>query len=171
MPGLAPKAGESVPAPNPEDKYKDRLLKYIPAEVVTFYLSLTAIVGAATDVPGWLSWTIFVVGIFATPFYLRFYARVSDHTQLSISTLAFIVWVFALGGPFKEISWYKPVYGGVLLPIFTFFVAGVRTPPNKRCRNLAMVPRKGSLKPCEVSEKGCNSRVPRPFLSLASPAW
>jgi hypothetical protein len=129
MPSLAVRVDE--PCPLPEDKYKDRLLKYIPVEVVTFYLSLAAIIAAATDVPDWLSWTIFIIGIVATPFYLRFYLQVSDRIQLAVSTLAFIVWVFALGGPFREVAWYKPVYGGVLLPIFTFFAAGIRTAPQQ----------------------------------------
>jgi hypothetical protein len=121
-------ARETVePTPQPEDKYKDRLLKYIPGEVVTFYLGLTAIAGTATDVPGWLGWVIFIIGIIATPCYLRFYLKVADRIQLTVSTLAFIVWVFALGGPFRDLGWYKPVYGGLLLPIFTFFAAMKKT--------------------------------------------
>jgi hypothetical protein len=127
MSAPVPKAGD--PAPPPEDKYKDRLLKYIPGEVVTFYLGLTAIVASATNAPWWLSWVIFCVGIVATPLYLHRYLDVSDRRQLTVSTLAFIVWVFALGGPFKDMSWYKPVYGGVLLPVFTFFIALVKTRP------------------------------------------
>jgi hypothetical protein len=128
MPAPAPKPGE--PAPPPEDKYKDRLLKYIPGEVVTFYLGLTAIVASATNAPWWLIWVIFGVGIVATPFYLHSYLDVSDRRQLTVSTLAFIVWVFALpDGPFKNMSWYNPVYGAVLLPVFTFFIARVKTRP------------------------------------------
>jgi hypothetical protein len=48
--------------------------------------------------------------------------KVGDLLQLGISTIAFVVWVFALGGPFATVSWYQPIYGALLLPIFTFFV-------------------------------------------------
>jgi hypothetical protein len=126
---LAPKPGET--APPPEDKYKDRLLKYIPGEVVTLYLTLTALQGTAPGLPWWLGWAIFLVCAAGTWFYLRVVLRVEDPTQLFISTLSFGVWVFALGGPFKDLGWYKPIYGGLLLPAFTFFVAMIPTAPQK----------------------------------------
>jgi len=34
-----------------------------------------------------------------------------------------VVWVFALGGPFALCGWYNPVYGSILLPVFTLLVA------------------------------------------------
>lgn len=105
------------------DTYRDRLFKYIPAEVVTLYLGLTATIAAASNVPPSLAWVIFVAGVIATPYYLRFAQGVRAPGQLIVSTLAFIVWVFALGGPFATIPGYQQVYGAVLLPIFTFFVA------------------------------------------------
>ena len=126
LPELAAKAEQQLP---PEDKYKDRLLKYVPAEVVTLYVTLTALAGTSPSLPAWIGWAIFAVGLVATPFYLRVMLDVSDGIQIAISTIAFIVWVFALGGPFTELSWYRPIYGGLLLPIFTFFVAGIKTAP------------------------------------------
>jgi hypothetical protein len=123
------KAGK--PAPPAEDKYKDRLLKYIPGEVVTLYLTLTALQDTVTGLPWWLGWAIFLVCAVGTWFYLHVVLNVNDRTQLIISTISFGVWVFALGGPFKDLSWYKPVYGGLLLPAFTFFVAGIPTTPQK----------------------------------------
>ena len=126
-PGFAPQDNESS-AP-PEDKYKDRLLKYIPAEVVTLYLTLTALLSGAAGLPLWPAWVIFTIGIIATWCYLRYQFAVTDRSQLVISSIAFVVWVFALGGPFKDLSWYKPIYGGLLLPIYTFFIAMKKTAP------------------------------------------
>lgn len=122
-------AGRGGEAPPPPDKYKDRLLKYIPAEVVTLYLTLTALAATATDLPWWIGWAILAVGIAGTWFYLRVNLGVTDRIQLSVSTVSFCVWAFALGGPFAALSWYKPIYGGLLLPIFTFAVAGIKTAP------------------------------------------
>lgn len=107
------------------DTYRDRLFKYIPAEVVTLHLGLTKIVAAATNAPHFLYWVIFFAGLIGTPYYLRQIHNVTARTQLIVSTAAFAVWVFALGEPFSEIDGYKPVYAAVLLPLFTFFVAGI----------------------------------------------
>jgi hypothetical protein len=41
--------------------------------------------------------------------------------QLALSTAAFGVWVFALGGAFASLPWYEPFIGSLALVIFTFF--------------------------------------------------
>jgi hypothetical protein len=43
--------------------------------------------------------------------------------QHVISLFSFVVWAFALGGPFALCGWYNPVYGSILLPVFTLLVA------------------------------------------------
>lgn len=73
-----------------------------------------------------LRWAIFGACLLGTPFYLRLAHRVTAGLQLVLSTLAFAVWAFALGGPFVDILGYRPVYGAVLLPFFTFVVAALK---------------------------------------------
>jgi len=106
------------------DDYLTKIIKYIPADVVALYVTLHGIISAAkAEVPFILmSWLIFIVGVLGTVLYLWRVGKVDDKSQLLISTGAFIVWVFALGGPFSNLSWYHPVYGTLLLPIYTFFV-------------------------------------------------
>ena len=128
MSTLKLKAGEALP---PEDKYKDRLLKYIPGEVVTLYVTLTGLAATATGLPWWIGWVIFLIGAIATWVYLRMTLHVTDVIQLVVSTLSFCVWAFALGGPFTEFAWYRPIYGALLLPTFTFFAALIKTAPQK----------------------------------------
>src|SRR5689334_15941200 len=94
-PSLAPASGQPTPAP--EDKYKDRLLKYIPGEVVALYLTLTSIAATQKDLPHGVGWALVVVGIVATWYYLRFLMAVKDGIQLTVSCIAFVVWAFALG--------------------------------------------------------------------------
>jgi hypothetical protein len=127
---VASPPGGGIPAEGEKpDTYRDRLFKYIPGEVVTLYLCLNAIVASANDVPHFMNWVIFSVGVIGTPFYLRRLQKVTALGQLLISTLAFVVWVLALGGPFMQIPGYKQIYGAVLLPIFTFLAAGYSPPP------------------------------------------
>ncbi len=106
------------------DDYLTKLIKYIPSEVVALYIALYGIASAAKEEISFvfISWLIFVIGIIGTVLYLWRVAKVSDCLQLIISTIAFVVWVFALGGPFSSLPWYHPVYGALLLPVYTFFI-------------------------------------------------
>ena len=113
--------GAETPAPAADD-YKDRLLKYIPAEVIALYITLTTMVESIPDTPGWLPWAIFAFGLGATWLYLWRVGKVHKTLQLAISVGAFFVWAFAMGGPFELTSWYQPYYGALLLPIYTFLV-------------------------------------------------
>ena len=110
----------SVQAP---DNYSDRLIKYIPAEVVTLYLTLQSMLQSIPDSPPLhLWWGVFWFGILATFLHLSRIAKVTKMRQILISLGAFIVWAFALGGPFETLSWYDPLYGGMLLCCYTFLV-------------------------------------------------
>lgn len=104
-----------------QDDYLTRLIKYIPSETVTLYVTLYGMAsGAIAEIPfEQITWLIFVVGVVLTPLYLWRIANVNDWLQISVATVAFVIWVFALGGPFANLSWYHSVYGALLLPTFT----------------------------------------------------
>jgi hypothetical protein len=109
--------------PSGVDGYTGRLLKYIPAECVALYLTLQGIILSATEgLPPtlWL-WVIFGIGLVATPIYLWAIAEVWKPIQLVVSTVAFGIWVFALGGAFASLLWYEPFIGSLVLVTFTFF--------------------------------------------------
>lgn len=71
-------------------------------------------------------WIVFGVLLLATPLYQWRLLKIRLPLQLAIATVAFAVWVFYLGGPFKltfaDPSWYRPTYGAVLLPLYTFLI-------------------------------------------------
>lgn len=128
VPAAAP-AAAAPPAPSPSttlSDYTDRLMKLIPAEVVTAYVGATALIASATKVPNSVPWIVFGVLLVITPFvYWRL--TLDQHKQPAVgqtaaSTIAFVVWVLALGGPFSQLSWYTPLYGGLLLIFYTTFV-------------------------------------------------
>lgn len=107
------------------DKYVDRLLKYIPTEVVALYIFLDgAIQGAPPNVPrGIVLWTVFVLLLAGTWVYLQRVQNVTNRVQLTLSTGAFLVWVFYLGGPFTHLPGYERFYGSLVLPLYTFGIA------------------------------------------------
>lgn len=107
------------------------------------YVALDGILKEGGNSPLWLTWAVFIALLSLTPLYVCYVKTeppgiVSSKTFYWLaSTLAFAVWVFALGGPFAAtFAWYKPVYGSVLLilttltlPVFeSIFYKG--TPPS-----------------------------------------
>lgn len=104
------------------DDYTSKLVKYIPSEVVALYIALGSILGTSDKSDGALYWVVFAVCLIGTGLYLWRVTNVTKVTQIVISVVAFFVWAFALGGPFELLSWYDPVYGALLLPVYTFFV-------------------------------------------------
>ena len=107
------------------DGYFDRLFKYIPAELVAGYIFVLGVVQQLTDAGEIriFQWLLFIIFCILTPLYLWRVQKVLKVQQHIISLLSFIVWVFALGGPFALSGWYNPVYGAILLPVFTLVVA------------------------------------------------
>ena len=106
------------------DDYKDKLVKYIPAEAVAAYLTLDGIIRSSATGNSIRTglWVAFVIGLIGTPLYLWRLQGVTSPLQLSISTLSFAIWVFALGGAFALYSWYHPWIASVLLVAYTFLV-------------------------------------------------
>lgn len=128
----------------PTDSYFEKLIKYIPADIVAAYVALDGILKENLYSPMWLGWSVFGALVALTPLYVCYMktsppglvARKTFHWMAS--TFAFMVWVFALGGPFAAtFDWYRPVFGTVLLivttlilPVFESIVYGSPPPTN-----------------------------------------
>jgi hypothetical protein len=112
------------------DGYQDRLLKYIPADINAAWLAFTGIIKSVASVPqSTVLWILFGILLVLTPIWV--WKQTSDArkpnavTQIVVSTGAFFVWVFALGDPFTSLSFYQPVYGSILLILYTLIVARI----------------------------------------------
>ena len=118
-PGL-PLGEQPPPVPDP---YTMRLMKYIPGEVVAFYLALEGIAKTAEKLLPLQAtlWVAFGLGLAGTVLYLRRVAKVATWSQIAISALAYVAWVFAIGGPFEPIPWRAPA-GAFAVVVFTFVV-------------------------------------------------
>jgi len=115
------------------DTYTDKLIKFIPADVVAAWTAVSGLIAGATDEPrGTLLWISFLVGLAVSALWTWRQTSLPGQppalTQTAISTLAFGVWVFALGGPFNFQAWYSPLYGSLLLIAFTLIVPLINPP-------------------------------------------
>lgn len=105
--------------------YLDRLLKMIPAEVISLYVVGSGFIPADQTI-GLTVWTILcLVGVVV----IRTYGtqdpelnKPPDWTHVAISSIAFIIWVYSLGGPFAAWNLAQPWIGSLLVLAWTFFV-------------------------------------------------
>jgi hypothetical protein len=107
------------------DDYLGRLAGYIPAEVVGLYVATSGMVPLkAPNTPNYTAlWVIFTVTFAFVPLYFLFATTRGKKKplwpQVVLATLAYPVWVFAIGGPFTYFHWYQGWIASVTLAFVT----------------------------------------------------
>lgn len=116
------------------DTYSARILKYIPADIVSAWVAAKALIeSAAAASKNTVLWVCFVAAVILTALWTLKRTRVPGKppaiTQTVVATGAFIVWAIALGEPFSSLLGraQQALYGGLLL-IFYTLVVGAITP-------------------------------------------
>ncbi|MCL2930650.1 MAG: hypothetical protein O4861_11355 [Trichodesmium sp. St16_bin4-tuft] len=110
------------------DSYLDKITKYIPSEIVGVWITIKTMVEGNNNVPeNSILWGIFIFCLFLTFAYICLLPDGSKKKptvkQGIISVGAFIVWAIAIGGkPFISISWYQPIYGSILMVLYTVVI-------------------------------------------------
>lgn len=122
-------AQDAPPNSSPTDSYFQRLVTYIPADIIAAWVALSGILSqAGTNTPQWLSWAVFIGLLLLTPLYVCYLKTTPPGLTSNkmfhwiTSCVAFVAWVFALGSPFSMLSWYLPVYGSVVLVFVTLTI-------------------------------------------------
>jgi hypothetical protein len=112
---------------NQVDNYIERLFKYIPSEIVALYLAILPYLKNATQSTEYL---IAILLTAATFLYLLLVQKVKKPLQLLLSCTCFVLWVFALGGPFRFYQWYteSPYLPALALGVATLFIPAI--PPD-----------------------------------------
>lgn len=110
------------------DTYSDRIAKLIPSEVVAAWVAINSLIATGQG-PKQLGTSMLTSLFVAFAIFAGAYTwKVTDkkkapkpYLQTTVSTLAFCVWAYAVGGPFP--AWipglYNPLFGGILLILFT----------------------------------------------------
>lgn len=121
--------GPEPPEP-PGDALKghlDRLVRMIPSEVVSLYIAGAAVIGDK-DQRSLVIWS--VVSMIAL-FCVRVPATMDkEHGKgpqwgaVLLSALAFVIWLYTIGGPFKALPapYYDPKWGALAVFAWSFFV-------------------------------------------------
>lgn len=107
------------------DDYKTRLQKAIPAEVVAGFLAIDGIVRSVPKFSANHYWFVYTVLVLLCAGYAWKSTRVAGlpvpYKQIVAATIAFVVWTYAIGGPFEfsKVSWWSMPLGGIFVILCT----------------------------------------------------
>jgi len=122
--------GKLGPAQKSEE-YLGRLAKYIPAEIVGLFIAVSGMVPEGSPSRQNALWIIFIGSFILVPVYLFFATRDPDKgplwLQILLASIAFPIWVFALGGPFAGLPWYEGWISSIVL-VFVTVIFGIVKP-------------------------------------------
>jgi hypothetical protein len=119
------------------------IVDYIPTEIITVYVAVTAAISDAGSSSRAGQWAVFWVFLILTPATLwaltagRLRASGAPlpldpkrwpWPELSVATIAYVLWAFTLpAAPFADLSWYRPGLGAAVLLVGTL-VLGLGAP-------------------------------------------
>jgi hypothetical protein len=101
-------------------EYLGRLLKLIPSEIIAAYLAIQGFI--PEDSEKWGLSIVSLVLLILTPFYLKTVQKVEKTSQIFVSTLSFVVWVYSMGGPFVLWNIHQPWISSAILLLWTTFI-------------------------------------------------
>lgn len=114
----------AIAATSLPDDYKDKLIKLIPTEIITAYVTIFGMISGTTEGnKDALLWLVIAVLTVATPLYLIYVSKVQMVSQVIFTTIAFVLWVLATGSPLETIFGYQSTFvGSIFLIMYTVFI-------------------------------------------------
>ncbi len=120
---------DAIRTGNDMDKYWDRLKNLIPGEVAAIYVAGIGIIpqGQKIGLAVWAAACLIFTIIFIAAETKNIEGQPNvkhpiDWTHVIISSISFILWVYALGGPFAEYGLQIPWIAALLMLGWTFIV-------------------------------------------------
>jgi hypothetical protein len=127
-PSLSPEAALAADAPAPstaEMSHMDQIKELIPGTSTAFYV---AALGLFPNGPLYVHALLALLGLALTVIVKAQQKDQQGNTvdtdwiQVIIASVAFVIWVYALGsGAFATLGWYQPAVSALLLLVYTYF--------------------------------------------------
>jgi hypothetical protein len=112
--------------------YLTKLVNYIPVPVVAAFLAIDAAIKASSGVNLYFYWGVVIVLAAGAGWYAWTDTKKPpspnapsyppSKIQTAIAVVSFVVWVYAIGGPFASYSWYQSVYAVIIVILWVFIV-------------------------------------------------
>ena len=114
--------GSDEAKPKDQDKYLARVIKYIPAEVVSIYVAIhQTLEQLKPDIPG-IFMLLGIAGMTVLNYYyLKKVGEIERKSHLIISCFAFLIWVYFLDGQATKFlgDLHQPAVAGILIALFS----------------------------------------------------
>ena len=123
----------------PKEKWRKRVLKQIPSEVITAYTGALGIFASIEDGVhiGWRLGAFFAC-IVAIPLWLWFGQSVKKWWQLLAGIIAFVLWDMTMpGGLFEQWDAWKPAIGTAFLGLYIYLFAPLIAGASSKQRDAA----------------------------------
>jgi hypothetical protein len=110
-------------------RYLEKVAKVVPSEIVAGYLTLVGfvpLIRQATIRP-WVYAAAFAICVILTPLYMNAQADKAKpkRRHLILSTVAFIVWAYAVSGNAVAAPLYDPAVASILLVVFSLISGAI----------------------------------------------
>ena len=121
-PPFRPEPSPSTDFPEIGRAYFGRLIKMIPAEILALYVAIAPL-AAGQHIALQLTIPLVCLGLVILSRTLGT-RRAPDNVKIDpwtvvISSVAFAIWVYALGGPFQTLKIYNAVVACILVTVYT----------------------------------------------------
>jgi len=103
-----------------DQEYKMKLLKLIPSEIVAAYILVGSIIPEEYKL--WGTMATAVIMLVLIPFYLRRLYDVKRLGQIIYIMVAFVIWIYTLGEPFRYWGIWQEWIGSALLILYTLTI-------------------------------------------------
>jgi hypothetical protein len=99
--------------------FLQNVVKLIPVEIIAIYAVINGLIPATAGSVA--VWVVLGVLMLLVPFYVIFAIKVKRVDQIILMTIAFPIWIGAMGGfpEMASIVWYEPWMLSVALALFT----------------------------------------------------
>ena len=128
--------------------FLQNLVKLIPVEIIALFAIIKGLIPITASPTSIM--VVFGVLVVLVPFYVIFAMRVKSWTQVVLMTVAFPIWIIAIGGMPIPFLWFEPWMISVSLALFTLIPPmfyGTRIEPEK-----VTASKSGKVKVVEISK-------------------
>jgi len=125
----------------PENKYADRLVKLIPAEIISAYVAIASAIPASGADSLTITWIVFAILFVLVPLYLRLLLHVESWLQIIASMVSFIVWTISVGGLGSHYDFWEGYYNSILIVLWAVILPLFRYDERGKLRELKSSPK------------------------------
>ncbi len=97
--------------------FLQNLVKLIPVEIIALFAIIKGLIPVTASPTSIM--VVFGALVVLVPFYVIFAMRVKSWTQVVLMTVAFPIWIIAIGGMPIPFNWFEPWMISVSLALFT----------------------------------------------------